>query len=106
MPLVTVLAEDIPYKELMSSNPSRLTYQNEWELVMTNEQRSLIKDAEKLELAKVHDFGQLHVSTGYRTNIAPSPKRSPAGQWYMECQRCSRVLFEGKTGSAVSSGCI
>lgn len=73
---------------------------------MINEYLTLINDAEKLELTNVHDFGQINLATKKRTNTAPSPKKSSAGQWYLKCVRCGKAMFEGKTGSAVSSNCI
>lgn len=59
----------------------------------------LIEDAKMVQSKSGHFFG-------LGTNVSRSPKKSKAGQWYMECVICGRCLFEGRTGSALGSmGC-
>lgn len=62
--------------------------------------RSVIKEAERLELGKSHDFHQLDTATGYRLNTAPSPRLSRSRLWYLDCARCGRAVIEGGLGSA------
>lgn len=37
---------------------------------------------------------------GQGTKFDASPKLSPAGQFYLDCQKCGRTIFEDGSGSA------
>lgn len=45
--------------------------------------------------AQPHRFG-----TGEGTKFDVSPKLSKAGQFYLDCQKCGRTIFEDGSGSA------
>jgi hypothetical protein len=65
---------------------------------------SLAELASRLETTSKHDFG-LTDRTGTFTHPLPSPKLSAGNQYYFTCSKCQRVVFEGGTGSAVTSNC-
>jgi hypothetical protein len=65
--------------------------------------QSTLHHAQVTEHTGRHDFGLDY--SDIPTKDQPSPKLSSAGQYYLDCKRCKRAVFENGTGSAVTSTC-
>lgn len=61
--------------------------------------RNTVEVARRIEATSSHSFGQLPGKD------APSPRLSPAGQFYLDCARCGRTVFENGSGMAAAQPC-
>lgn len=61
--------------------------------------RNTVEVARRIETTSSHSFGQAPGKD------ATSPKLSPAGQFYLDCARCGRTVFENGSGMAAVQSC-